>query len=377
MCNQRTLINWFSHNYKIMKLSCTLLSISVLFQCATAWTSFDSLGGGVIHVASSSWGPGRMNIFGIANNGQVYHRSFRSGIWSDWESLGGYTQLKPAAFSIKPNWVDIVYTGPDQMLYRKTWNGLAWNDWRQITNEGKFIYGPTLTASPVDTTNLHVFGVSKNRALYHCVIDVTNDQSSLWEDLGGELVGEPAAVSYGSNRFDVFGVAYDNRIWQKTYDYGWREWKVLYGGQYKPGIGVASKGPGSINVFGRGLDDTIYYRSYGNGKWHDTERMRGQVRGSMSAVATGSTRVDVFVAGESDGAVYHSYLDSKSDNDPTDYGCYRGFCWTNCSTVVADEVKRSEWCYTTKGFNRDFKYVSCEGFDSCQNNWKCAGSCMV
>lgn len=299
-----------------MERSCSVLSVLLLLKCVTGWSTFNSLGGNIIHVASSSWGPDRMNVFGAASNGQIYHKSFIRGYWSDWESLGGYTLMKPSAFSIKPNWVDVVYTGPDRMLYRKTWNGYSWNDWRMTAFQGLSISGPTITASPEDTTNLHVFGVSADRGLYHGIIDITTDRVSLWENLGGELIGDPAAVSYGGSRFDVFSVAYDNQIWQKTYDNGWAKWKVLYGGQYKPGLAAASMGPGYINVFGRGLDDAVYYRSFGYGQWNTVERVGGRFKSSPTAVSTGSTRVDFFAA-DSDGAVYHSYSDTRSEADPS------------------------------------------------------------
>lgn len=137
-------------------------------------------------------------FFGAANNGQVWHKSFANGAWSGWENLGGNAQQKPSAFSIKPNWVDIVYNGTDKMLYRKTWNDNTWIDWKKSSKGGIFIYGPTITASPGDTANLHVFGVSIDNALYHSVVDVNDNQWTLWENLGGGIVGEPAAVSWGS-----------------------------------------------------------------------------------------------------------------------------------------------------------------------------------
>lgn len=51
---------------------------------AVAWTQFQNLGGGVVSVASSSWGPGRYDIFGVANDGSVWHKVFASNSWKNW-----------------------------------------------------------------------------------------------------------------------------------------------------------------------------------------------------------------------------------------------------------------------------------------------------
>jgi len=34
-----------------------------------------------------------------------------------------------------------------------------------------------------------------------------------WMDLGGQLTSEPAAVSWGPNRIDVFARGTDNALW--------------------------------------------------------------------------------------------------------------------------------------------------------------------
>lgn len=294
-----------------------LSAIFVLFQCANAWIGFDGLGGGVNHVAVSSWGPGRIDVFGPASDGSVWHKVFSNSAWSGWSSIGGNTPFKPAAFSMKSNWVDVVYTGTDKALYRKTWDGKTWIDWKKNTNGGSFISGPTLTTSPGETRYLHVFVIAADKTLNHCVIDVNENRWTTWESLGGGLLGDPAAVSWGSGRFDVFSIAVDNQLWQLTYENGWQGWKVVSGGSFNPGVGATSKGSGSLSVFCRGFDDAIYTRTFSSGAWSDLEKVGGKIKSSPSAVSTGATRVDVFGVGSSDSAVYRSYWDTSND-DPFD-----------------------------------------------------------
>lgn len=118
---------------------------------------------------------------------------------------------------------------------------------------------------------------------------------------------------WGTNRFDIFSVFPDNKIWQKTWDDGWQEWKMLSGGTYKPGVGAATNGPGMLSVFGVGLNNAIYTRQFVTGQWNDLELVGGAIRSSPAAVTTGSTRVDVFSIGLSDGRAYRSYKDTGSD----------------------------------------------------------------
>ncbi|KAJ6644239.1 Allergen Tha p 2 [Pseudolycoriella hygida] len=366
----------------MLYLNCRLLSVLVLLKYANAWSSFESLGGGVTAIASASWGPGRIDLFAPAGDGQIWHKAFASGSWGGWGGIGGLnlnTKLKPSAFSIKPNWVDIVYTGTDESLYRKTWNGNAWSDWKKSTNGGSFLSGPSITASPGDTTYLHVFVIGKDTALWHCAIDVNTNTWTTWESMGGGLIGDPAAVSWGPGRFDIFCIAGDSQLWQKTYDNGWKDWQLVYGGLFRPGVGAASKATGSLSVFLKGGDDAVWHRSYSNGAWQDLERIGGKIQSSPSAVSTGSTRIDVYSVGASDSAVYQSYWETRTepDKDHNNYGCFKGKCWSKCSTTFVSIISEYEWCYSTKGNSQDFQYVACETYNTCNPKWKCAGSCTV
>lgn len=289
---------------------CFIFGIILQPSSVKAWSGFENLGGGINHIASASWGPGRFDIFGVASDGSVWHKAFAAGSWSDWSSIGGAAAFKPSAFSIKNNWVDIVYTGSDKRMYRKTWDGSKWIDWKVSTNGGAFQSGPSITAS--DSSNVHVFGVGLDAQLYHCAINIGSSEWSSWEALGGGLVGDPAAISWGPGRFDVFAIAGDEQLWQKTYDDGWRGWNVVSGGLFNPGVGVASKGPGIINVFLTGKDNSVFHRQYSNGNWGSLESLGGKIRGSPSGASPGSTRADVFVVGGSDGACYRNFWETRT-----------------------------------------------------------------
>ena len=47
-----------------------------------------------------------------------------------------------------------------------------------------------------------------------------------WEDLGGQLVGAPAATAWGPDRIDIFGTGLDGQVWQIGWQGadGWSAW---------------------------------------------------------------------------------------------------------------------------------------------------------
>jgi hypothetical protein len=73
-----------------------------------------------------------------------------------------------------------------------------------------------------------------------------------WENLGGILVGPPAAVSWGPNRIDIFTQGTDNALYH-TYGNGAAPWTwERIGGILTGPPSVVSWGPNRIDIFTRG-----------------------------------------------------------------------------------------------------------------------------
>jgi hypothetical protein len=53
--------------------------------------------GAVSGVAAATWGPGRLDLFWRADNGELMHRAQVRGHWLEPESLGGTLASNPAA----------------------------------------------------------------------------------------------------------------------------------------------------------------------------------------------------------------------------------------------------------------------------------------
>jgi len=69
-------------------------------------------------VAAASWGPDRLDLFTIGEDGAVYQRPW-DGSWENWVNLGGRTGYGPAAISRFANILDVFVIGADNACYHK------------------------------------------------------------------------------------------------------------------------------------------------------------------------------------------------------------------------------------------------------------------
>jgi hypothetical protein len=81
-----------------------------------------------------------------------------------------------------------------------------------------------------------------------------------WEDLGGILYGDPAAVSWGENRLDVFYPGKDSQLKHRCWDGSdWGNDEDL-GGFVSAGVGVSSWGQGRLDCFTQSGDSGLWHK---------------------------------------------------------------------------------------------------------------------
>nr|WP_256989105.1 DUF346 domain-containing protein [Bacillus sp. EB106-08-02-XG196] len=74
------------------------------------------------------------------------------------------------------------------------------------------------------------------------------DQIEDWEDLGGTLTSEPAAVSWNPNRIDVFARGQNNNLIHKWWNgRSWSNWENL-GGTLTSAPTVSSRRPNQLKA---------------------------------------------------------------------------------------------------------------------------------
>jgi hypothetical protein len=79
-------------------------------------------------------------------------------------------------------------------------------------------------------------------------------------DLGGRLLSQPAAVSWGPGRLDLFVRGTDASCSTSgTTGNRWSGWESL-GGRLTSGLAVASWGSGRLDIFVRGADAALWHK---------------------------------------------------------------------------------------------------------------------
>ena len=126
-----------------------------------------------------------------------------------------------------------------------------------------------------------------------------------WEPLGSSPVGEPASVSWGPGRIDVFTRDAGNRVYHQYYENGWES----LGGTVTAAPAVTSWAPGRLDLFARGSAGELLHRYYAApfNVWNGWESLGGGIVGAPAAAAWGPDHVDVVTRGAGDAMYHRSY----------------------------------------------------------------------
>ncbi len=104
------------------------------------------------------------------------------------------------------------------------------------------------------------------------------------------------AVSWGSNRVDVFAVGLDKTLQHKFYDGVWHDWTSL-GGTLTSEPSVVSLYPGHLLVFVKGKDNAIWHKFYLKDRWSDWLSLGGKFASGPRARTEGTHLVEVIAEG--------------------------------------------------------------------------------
>jgi hypothetical protein len=138
-----------------------------------------------------SWGPNRIDVFGIGTNGAMFHKAFDGGAWrpsaSGWESLGGVFASPALAVSPGTGLLDVFGVGSDQSLFHKAWApGTGWTGWKTL---GGVFKSPPVVVSR-ESRRVDVIGIGSDAASYQKTWDGANwlPSQTDWTRLGGGVL---------------------------------------------------------------------------------------------------------------------------------------------------------------------------------------------
>jgi C1A family cysteine protease len=140
-----------------------------------------------------------------------------------------------------------------------------------------------------------------------------------WEDLGGVLIGRPAAASWAANRLDCFVRGTDNRMYHKLFsNKKWSAWENL-GGALSSSPAVAAWGPNRLDCFGRGTDNQLLHMWWDGKRWNGWENLGGGLTSAPAVAAYAPNRLDVFAKG-GENHLWHMAFDGTKWGNWEDMG---------------------------------------------------------
>jgi hypothetical protein len=249
-------------------------------------------------VAVSSWGPGRLDVFVIGQDGATWHRAWSETAWADWKSLSGGCICAPAAVSWGPNRIDAFVISGDHALYHKWWDGSTWSGWENL--EGYCLYGCAAVSQGPNL--LDVFVTGGDGAIWHRAFN--GSTWGQWDNTAaGFSISAPAAsCPSGSNEIDLYCIGLDHAVWHNPWRNGaWLGWFSL-GGDAVYGVAATT----SPDVWTTGLDGAMYRNAWTGSNWTGWVNFGGACISGPGAVSWGPGHIDVCVIGQ-DHACWHKW----------------------------------------------------------------------
>lgn len=245
----------------------------------------EKLGKPVIYseLTAVSWGPKRLDAVGRGEDGTYLHLYWDGHQWTGWEDVWGAPAdgvkfaSPPAAVSWGPDRLDVFGVGDDNKVYHKYWNGeqyLPSEGWELLAwkaPEGGFNAG-ALQATSWGPNRLDLWAVGhEDGALWHTLWD--HDYYGPWESLGGShFVEAPAVAHWAPNRIDILVQDWQTNEYQyKFWDgYGWRPdaagWYPK--GEFASEPAVTTWGPNNLNILGLGAEEgALLWQAWNQTEW--------------------------------------------------------------------------------------------------------------
>ncbi|KAI4111058.1 MAG: hypothetical protein LQ339_000786 [Xanthoria mediterranea] len=269
-----------------------------------AFHELENLGGacdGNSSIAANSWGPDRLDIFCTSKEGELLHQYYNGQEWRpshfSLETLQGSLAGPPSVISWGENRLDIFAVTKDAEVAHLYWDGHQWNGWEVFTfAEHPFRKDIPLSVTSWGENRLDIYGVGQNNALYHKYWD--GYQWAAWEYLGNMTgIESVAATSWSANRIDIV-IKVKGKLYYKYYNGA--EWKPMLKTFYpkspyvtfRSDPSVVSWGENRFDIFGVSVNGDLVHQTWTGESWYPSETAWEYLTGSAPLaevdVASGS-----------------------------------------------------------------------------------------
>lgn len=198
---------------------------------------------------------------------------------------------RPAVCSPEPDRLDVFVRGDDSGLHHR-WLAGDWSAWEPLG--GELVGDPAAVADAAGRIDVVARGA--RGVLLHLVLDPGDPSHPAdWEVVDGELTGDPAASSPSPGRLDVVAQGPDGRLLHRALEQGnWSAWQPLDGGSAADPAAV-SWGEGRIDLVARGPGSALLHRVFEGGQWLEWEALL-EAAGAPTIASPAAGRLEVVVA---------------------------------------------------------------------------------
>lgn len=249
------------------------------------------------------------------------------------ETISNETARRPStAVSWGEDRIDVFSLSGGDLLHQ-SFNGTAWlpsaNESDTIASGFLPGFGNSsdLAATSWGTDRLDVFGLAWNGSLLHKYWNGSSWQpeGNETENLGGTLFGSPVAVSWGQDRNDVFAISQEEQIVHMSWNGTNRsEWETILGEsslRFSTPPTVVSWAPDRLDVFAinSSVNASLWHTAWNGSQWLPWEDMGNNTVG-VDAVSWGPGRIDLYALNQD--LKYHHKFWNGTEWNPDVTGWY-------------------------------------------------------
>jgi len=219
-----------------------------------------------------------------------------------YENLGGQFLGDPDIASAAPGYLNVFARGLDNNLWQKWWAPPG--GWTALQNVSALAGGGPIASSPGAVS----WGPGRMDAVARMAGSDTPghywwDGNWHYENLGGQILGDPDIISAAPGYLNVFVRGLDNNLWQKwfTPGVGWSAYQnvsaIAGGGPMAGSPGAVSWGPNRVDVVARMAGtNSLGHWYYDGSTWH-YENLGGQILGDPDIMSEEPGRLNIYVKG--------------------------------------------------------------------------------
>lgn len=239
--------------------------LSAFTESGGTWSGPVALNGGSYYKPAAAAVPGSTRTYAVVTggNGQAYIHAFNGNSPAgSWVSLGGASATPPGIAADSSGQLAVAIRGINHTIYVSSYSPAT--GWSGFTWIGGVALDASIGAAFTPSGDLDIFVTATTGS-----VSVNTRHAghwSGWQDLGGQAVGGPTAVTVPGGPVEVFaqgggGVAYEN-----TYSGSWSGWKNI-GGLFTSSLAAAAPASGTSWVIGDGTNGGLFQNTYSAGAW--------------------------------------------------------------------------------------------------------------